>query len=108
MPEQIPTTFELCYGFHKKVRKQSLESVVNANAKRRGMTGTLSTGIISKLLESQGWTCVTCSVNLKLGYHVDHILSVSKGGENIDGNVQILCPKCNRQKGMGLWYLPRV
>ena len=40
-----------------------------------------------------------CPSDLGLGYHVDHITSLARGGENKDENIQLLCPKCNLSKG---------
>ena len=31
--------------------------------------------------------------------HIDHILPLSRGGENVDDNAQLLCPYCNLSKG---------
>ena len=76
------------------------ERKLNARAKRRAsIIGELTPGLIPKLLESQKWTCIVCQKDLRLGYHVDHIVPVSKGGQNVDDNVQLLCPKCNLSKG---------
>lgn len=52
---------------------------------------------IDYLLMVQKNKCVLCKNNLKK-YHVDHIFPLSKGGSNTKENLQILCPKCNREK----------
>ena len=55
---------------------------------------------ILALKQSQGGACANqaCNVDLSLGYHVDHIMPVSKGGINDISNVQLLCPRCNLKK----------
>lgn len=41
--------------------------------------------------------CVKCGTIERLEY--DHIIPVSKGGSNTERNIQLLCERCNRQKG---------
>ena len=38
------------------------------------------------------------SLDLDL-FEVDHVVPRSKGGEDVDNNLQLLCPPCNRRKG---------
>jgi 5-methylcytosine-specific restriction protein A len=54
----------------------------------------------SLVLERDNYTCRNCGVKQSEGFtmHVDHIIPVSKGGNNEMENLQTLCPKCNSQK----------
>jgi 5-methylcytosine-specific restriction endonuclease McrA len=60
--------------------------------------GTHTPSDIELLLNKQGKKCVGCNADLRLGYHVDHIMPLALGGSNDRKNLQILCPKCNLKK----------
>lgn len=62
--------------------------------------------VLSDLLRRDNWKCKLCgkSVQKKNIYaddaaEIDHIIPLSKGGEHSYDNTQILCRKCNREKG---------
>lgn len=65
--------------------------------------GNLSKDIVNKLLDLQKGKCRICKTKINTGnMHLDHITPISKGGPNIDSNVQLLCPTCNLKKGAKL------
>jgi 5-methylcytosine-specific restriction protein A len=54
-----------------------------------------------KIAERQNWKCAsdTCNLAGKLeAYDLDHIIPLWKGGEDIEDNLQALCPACHRRK----------
>jgi 5-methylcytosine-specific restriction endonuclease McrA len=64
---------------------------------------------IESLVRSQRGLCACgCARSLYAGYHIDHIVPVSKGGSNwgpltgpargVAGNLQLLAPRCNLRK----------
>jgi 5-methylcytosine-specific restriction endonuclease McrA len=70
----------------------------NRQAKKREAGGKLSPDIADKLLKLQRGRCACCGQPLRGKYHLDHIVSIAKGGANVDANIQLLLPKCNREK----------
>lgn len=80
----------------KRALDPSIEK--NKSAKRRSAKGVLPKDIVDKLLTSQNWKCRCCNGSLENGYHLDHIVPISRGGTNTEDNVQLLLPQCNLQK----------
>jgi 5-methylcytosine-specific restriction endonuclease McrA len=75
--------------------------IVNHNnrAKRVSCGGRLSPRLAERLLAFQKNKCAVCRKSLRGGYHLDHIVPLSRGGKNADSNIQLTCPKCNQEKG---------
>jgi 5-methylcytosine-specific restriction enzyme A len=69
---------------------------LNVKFKRISISETTRNAV----LERDDYTCTVCGVKQSEGFsmHVDHIVPVSKGGNNEMENLQTLCPKCNSQK----------
>lgn len=61
-------------------------------------TGTLSKDIVDRLLKLQNGKCPCCGELLGNDYHLDHIMPLSKGGKNVDSNIQLLKSTCNLNK----------
>lgn len=84
-----PEQWKIKLNYHK----------VKSHERRNYSYGSLSKDIWQKLFKLQNGICNGCHSKLKDNAHIDHILPLSRGGENIDGNVQLLCPYCNLSKG---------
>jgi 5-methylcytosine-specific restriction endonuclease McrA len=55
----------------------------------------------SSMYERQVGLCLGCGRDISDGkYHVDHILALIHGGSHWPSNRQLLCVKCNHQKGI--------
>ncbi len=70
--------------------------------KRRGY-GKVEKGIVDRIITENiiRYGVITCEKDKKPcpnNYHIDHIIPVSKGGNNDYSNLQILCAKCNLEK----------
>lgn len=67
--------------------------------KRRLAEGKCRVGIkdIRNIYKSQKGQCFYCGNELR-DYHIDHIIPISRGGENKLYNLVISCPSCNYKK----------
>lgn len=81
-------------------RKANPEKVREWRQNRRaGVKGQkLPRGTVANLLVAQKKRCAACRRRLPKGYHLDHIVALSKGGQHVPANVQLLCPGCNTSK----------
>lgn len=80
-------------------RRKALGYIRDQNNKRRDYRRrSLPKGFIPLLEKRQRMRCATCRSSLASGYHLDHIVPISKGGGHEPGNVQLLCPPCNMRK----------
>lgn len=56
-----------------------------------------------KILKRDNYRCIKCgrspATHLDIALHIDHIQPFSKGGDNSEENLQVLCNKCNLGKG---------
>lgn len=68
-------------------------------SRKHGNGGSHTFADIVLLLSKQKNNCVNCLMSLEIsGYHIDHIVSISKGGSDNICNIQLLCPTCNHRK----------
>lgn len=70
----------------------------NYKARKRNASGRHTRDDIAEIFELQRGKCAICRVKLKKGYHVDHIVPLSKGGANDRRNLQVTCGHCNVTK----------
>lgn len=103
-------------GYYKKYREKNIDKCrervkncykknpdkkrLNTINRRRKLktSGKLSNGIVKKLFELQRGKCACCGKDLGNNFHVDHIIPIYLGGENVDSNVQLLTRECNLSK----------
>ncbi len=70
----------------------------NRIAKQRELDGSHSIDDINQMWDNQLGRCIYCKDRLAFGYHVDHIIPISRGGTNFPSNLQLLCQPCNTRK----------
>lgn len=80
---------------NKKKRSEWQRSRYHA---KRAQGGGFTRHEVNEIHKKQKGFCAHCCKKLS-DYHVDHVIPISKGGENKKENLQILCPTCNLQKG---------
>lgn len=83
-----------------KAKNKDKKAIHNHNrrARMRVVGGELSSGLAKKLFALQKGRCACCKQPLGDKYHLDHIMPIALGGENIDENIQLLTPTCNFRK----------
>lgn len=70
----------------------------NTRARRISAKGRLSYDLLDRLYKLQRGKCPCCKKALGKDFHMDHIEPLSKGGENVDSNIQLLRSRCNLLK----------
>jgi len=79
----------------------------NKRARLKKIGGKLSTKIILKMLHDQWGLCYWCGEDILKKYEVEHIIPISRGGDNSKDNVALSCRACNAQKNNKLpeeWF----
>jgi 5-methylcytosine-specific restriction endonuclease McrA len=85
-------------AWHAANPEQNRANQHNRRAQKRKAGGKYTISDIRGLYSKQRGKCAYCRVSLKNGYHIDHIVALSKGGTNWISNIQLTCKKCNLTK----------
>lgn len=86
---------------YRSTENGRLQERVNRAVRRariRKAGGQFSREDILIRFKAQRGRCAWCATSIKKKYHIDHILSVARGGSNDPRNIQLLCPSCNLRK----------
>jgi 5-methylcytosine-specific restriction endonuclease McrA len=83
------------YVSRNRARRNSWQH--NYRVKKQANGGTYTQKEWLELCNKFGNKCLCCGQREKLT--VDHIIPISKGGQNTIANIQPLCAKCNSKKG---------
>ena len=71
---------------------------INSRARRLNIAGTITIEDLNFIFNKFDGKCVICGNKSNLCF--DHIKSFYRGGENVIDNIQLLCRKCNMEKGV--------
>ncbi len=98
---------EMCPKWAREHPSEMRVLVARRRAMLLGAEGRHTKKDIERMFFEQDGFCIGCRGDLViLGYHVDHIFPLSKGGGNGPENLQLLCPACNRQKADKVDWVP--
>jgi 5-methylcytosine-specific restriction endonuclease McrA len=67
-------------------------------SRKKGAGGSHTIKQLREMLIRQNFKCVYCKCDVSKSYHIDHIVPISRGGNNAIENIQILCVDCNQSK----------
>jgi 5-methylcytosine-specific restriction endonuclease McrA len=71
----------------------------NRRARERQVEGKITGKLIRQMYATQKGVCAACSADISDLFHVDHKLPISRKGNNLPDNLQLLCEPCNLSKG---------
>ena len=105
--EQIDSEIYMSFEHLESARKESPSLAQPADtrsvsAEHRAKQRALMTPELRRqIAERDNYTCQKCGRYMPDGFglEIDHIVPVSKGGETVPWNLQVLCYKCNAEKG---------
>lgn len=82
-----------------KAKNPERISDYNGDRYSKAPRGRLSRGLRALLMSEQGGRCPYCLSDLAtVGATLDHYVSLKRGGQHIDSNMQLTCRPCNQRK----------
>ena len=91
-------------AYMKKWQKVNGQKCADSSAKRRALKLGATVEKVSRAVvyERDGGRCHICGKKVpKKGWHLDHIVALTNGGEHSYRNVAVSCAKCNQRKHTG-------
>ena len=92
---------KLLFPIHKNQWKRAYKKLI---IKISGLKSKYKVDIEDKILEAYGKPCPYCGKRMSMvkseQFSVDHVNPTSRGGENCLENMEIICTRDNRSKGV--------
>ncbi len=95
--QQLQRCRELRQKNPAAVREREVVCHANQTARKRGISSRLSVEEWRSALARFGRRCCACGSGQSLT--IDHVVPLSRGGDNTAENIQVLCGSCNSRKG---------
>lgn len=90
-------------GIYSRVKKKLIYLMSNMKTRTEKVEKTMlvtKEQLVDLVASSYGTPCKYCDTQLTYkNYVCDHIYPLSRGGESEKSNLQIICKRCNTQKG---------
>lgn len=67
-------------------------------ARKANAEGSHTWEDVERILVAQHHRCAYCRVQLRGGFHIDHIMPLALGGSDWPENIQVTCKSCNLRK----------
>ena len=98
-PERYRATQHECKLRHYRQNREAYAAYVrNRRARIRDAEGSHTAKDVRHLFREQRGRCLYCGCDLSDGYHVDHVIPISRGGSNDISNLALACRTCNCSK----------
>ncbi len=90
-------------NYEKNWKRNNPDKIREHKHKRRLLMGVSENNFTSEdikwlFIDQEGY-CAYCNCDLdESGYHIDHVIPISRGGSNSRSNIALACPTCNLRK----------
>lgn len=99
-PEEVEEKIKALIGDEEVKNQKGIYRYIFTRDEKDLNLRTFSKEVKQRVYENQNGKCLDCKKEFKISeMDADHIVPWSKGGKTEEDNCQVLCRKCNQQKG---------
>lgn len=83
-----------------QITYDELITIGQSKIQQRHERQKLTSALRERIKQRDNYTCQLCGKQMldNVGIHIDHIIPISKGGQTVENNLQVLCSVCNLKK----------